>query len=487
MIDCLERMMTLKIGTEETWSTPLLLPELGLIVAVSRDNLITAFDMRGRTVWQRRLGDVVTASPTCSRLDDGSLLVCIGTHAGAFYALEAATGETRWRRSLGAIIRASASFARPQPGGELCVYIASYGDHLWCLRARDGTARWKRWLPHQIWPRAHGVVSSPMVADVDEDGRLEVVIGTRSFRVFCLDALDGALRWFQGFDYGVDSICTPANAGGVPVIIVDTGETTDGEGDRAIVAIRGTDGGEHWRFDADGGIDSSAVVADLPGIGQVVLATSLRNATLFCLRLRDGSELWRYAIGAQARCTHDAENMCIPWGKPHYFTEWATCRSYTTPLCSDLDDDGQLEVLFGSNNGQVYLLDARSGREKARLQTEGIVRGSPVAADLDGDGRAELVIPAGNKIHVFRTPARDVNWPMLKGPCAGLWGRSDAHTPLVPEARSHCAKSRRVRRISQQLRLANQFVVRDAAYYGMVQLNQRLLRPLGIERPGYKY
>jgi len=120
---------------------------------------------------------------------------------------------------------------------------------------------------------------------------------------------------------------------------------------------------------------------------------------LVCLRLSDGTELWRRP-GLAGR---------------------------SSPVVAhDLDGDGALELLHttnGSGDGApelvttlrdeaVYVLDARTGALRWQFHAGGRIEAAPVAVDSDGDGRKELVIAGHDRVlQVLRTPARRGNSP----------------------------------------------------------------------------
>lgn len=465
----------------DSWSSPLWVRECGAIVAASRDGQLGAWRPDGEQLWTRQIGDVVSASPNVVTLPEGAH-VLIGSHDGWLTALHAASGRLLWRRNLGSTIRATASVSN-DPGGAgrrsgPRAYVASYGDYLWRIDAATGFVEWKKWLPRHVWARGRGVVSSPIVADVDGDGQLEVVVGTRSWRLFCLAAETGALRWWRGFDYGVDSTCTVATIDGEPAVLLGTGESLHGPGDCAIVALSGADGSTRWRTKLGGGVDSSATCFVDRGRPRLV-QTTLADASCHSLDLATGKVEWTFRMGPTEACRHSPANVCVPANKDSYFTDWACCRSYTAPLVRDFDGDGQLEVLVGSMNGYLYLLDASTGRAKGQLDTGGPVRGSPILVDLDGDGHCELVVPSGRRLLLFKTRATGADWAMFKGDPSLSGTGAPALQPPGP------ADAERIASLSMRGQLLLQWTVRDLGYFLRTRIDKHLVRRLGRQRMSY--
>lgn len=455
--------------TAETWSTPALARDR--IVSADRAGVVRAFSATGEIAWEVRLGHEITASPTLANLPEPTVL--IGDHGGTFVALDLVTGAERWRQSVGAMIRATAAVAPVE--GALAIVLPVYGPRIVRMTA-NGSVVFDRSLPkHEVYQRGRdaGAVSSPLLADVDGDGRDEVVFGVRAHRVYCCDATTGDLRWFTPLRYDPDSSPTLALSGQEPVLLVGGGEHTGGTGDNALVALAPESGRVRWTAPAGGGVDGAATVAEV-GEEPVAWFCSLGSGSVIATDL-SGAERWRVPFGPTDACVHDP--ICRPPDRP-YFTGRAVCRSYTTPLVADVDGDGRQEVVAGSNNGTVLVLDAEMGAVRERIQTGGMVRGSAVLADVRGEGRCDLVIPSGDRLLVYPTdaPALDA-WPQTKGEPRHLGWRSPRAIP-----------SRDVRAPRGVApRLFWYSVPRDAARFVAFQVERRVLRPLGIRLAEHYY
>ena len=60
---------------------------------------------------------------------------------------------------------------------------------------------------------------------------------------------------------------------------------------------------------------------------------------------------------------------------------------------ADLDGDGRQELVFGGSDGNLYALAERSGQARILWKVPlGRRVGEPVLADLDGDNRAEILV-----------------------------------------------------------------------------------------------
>jgi hypothetical protein len=175
---------------------------------------------------------------------------------------------------------------------------------------------------------------------------------------------------------------------------------------------------------------------------------------------------------------HDADGRCRPLGAP-YFTEHAICRSYTTPLIADLDGDGRFEIVAGSNNGDLVVLDAETGALRQRVRTGAMVRGSAVIADLDGDGFAELVVTSGDRLVVHRSRHVGPETTMFKARADHL-GTFDPPPPVA-------GVRRRPPRRFLALGLFWHLGVVDVLRHLALKLDERLLRRFGLRLFRYGY
>lgn len=67
----------------------------------------------------------------------------------------------------------------------------------------------------------------------------------------------------------------------------------------------------------------------------------------------------------------------------------------STPAIADIDGDGINEVVWGSYDGHIYVVDGRNGAAKPGnwpLFVRDTIWSSPVLHDLDGDGKLEIII-----------------------------------------------------------------------------------------------
>jgi outer membrane protein assembly factor BamB len=143
-----------------------------------------------------------------------------------------------------------------------------------------------------------------------------------------------------------------------------------------------------WRFGTRGAVEPSAAVGDIDGDGKTEVVISAFDGGVYAVPGDGGGQSvirtpkWSFQSGA------------LIW---------------SSPAIGDVDGDGQLEVVVGSDDKNVYVLDGATGAEKWRFPTLAKVRSSPTLADIDGDGQLEIVI-GSNQIYALDARARRRKW-----------------------------------------------------------------------------
>ena len=480
-----ERVARLALAGE-TWSAPAICKagHRTVIVAADREGALSAFD--GATLdplWQRRLGGSITASPVIADWDCGSVIL-VGTHERDLFALDAADGSERWRHRANGMIRAPV--ATLVNGGEPQLVLASYGPELAILSATgEVQARWRR--PKHVFQgqTKAGIVCAPLVYDVDGDGELEIVSGGRSPWVICYD-LRGRPKWYHRLRYDTDSTPSFAIVDGVPLVLIGGGEHTSGRGDNALIALDGRDGRELWRVPMGGAIDAAPMIARMPSGRMMAFCGTLASHKVAAVDLATGTQAWAHRFGPTPLCNHgelDAEQtegdvQCRRAANARYFTAFARCRTYVNPLVADIDGDGRPELVSGSNNGMLVVLDAETGALRHEEDTHGMVRGSFAMADIDGDGRSELVVPSGDSLLVYRLPSNPPAVPFYKGR-GDMLGADHEPAPMTGPARPA--------RGAVRLAMWWGLTARDMARHAAIQIDKLRLRRLGGSRFDYYY
>ncbi|MEO0191201.1 MAG: PQQ-binding-like beta-propeller repeat protein [candidate division WOR-3 bacterium] len=328
------------------------------VLALSYDRYLHCFDgTTGAEEWKYYVYSAqLSSSSAIAQLDgDPQMEVVVGGY-GYILCIDGASGVLQWSSETtpGAETHSSPALADCDGDGEIEVLIGSMDSVLYCLRAGDGTKKWR-------FRSGGSVRSSPAVADCDGDGMMEVVFGSYDGKVYCLSGSDGTKRWefaTTGQIDGSPAIADLDKDGGVEVVI--------GSQDRKLYCLAGSDGAQKWSFTAGDIIITSSAIGDCDGDGYPEVITASYDKRVYCLD-RNGVKIWEFTTAKPVHC----------------------------PLSLvDVDGVGGLEVLVpnvGANPDTLYCLRAGDGSLLWKKPISEDVH-SPVPADIDDDGCAEIVV-----------------------------------------------------------------------------------------------
>ena len=240
------------------------------------------------------------------------------------------------------------------------------------------TPKWKLPLPARCSTPADCEISSPALADINEDGKLDIVVATSNGHVIAIrdNGSSGAVLWDRDVSpyFGMASNTQQINSS--PAIA-----DIDNDGKLEIVVGTGT---IHQSMCTQGGV----IVLDHNGVKQ---------------------SGWPFF-------THD--EYIPPAG--------CTDSVFSTPALGDLDRDGDLEIVVSSFDKRIYVLHHNGTVDSnfpvdsehiTRFPTwgfEGVLAdtiwASPSLADLDGDGYLDIIqaTEEGNFGSIY--PGGDPSW-----------------------------------------------------------------------------
>jgi len=125
---------------------------------------------------------------------------------------------------------------------------------------------------------------------------------------------------------------------------------------------------EAWSYNLTTGVTSSAAVGNIDGIAGL--------ESVFAA----GSSLYAFDSSGKRNFTYTVGKTIL-----------------SSPTLADLDGDGKLEVIFGSNEGRVYIINSLN-RAVWHASLGSAVKTSPAVADLSGDGTLEFMVGTENGI-----------------------------------------------------------------------------------------
>jgi len=355
--------------------------------------------------------------------NDGKLEVVFGCYRNdsSVYALNAEDGTLLWRQNT----------RNPFGGGCNDVAIAIYdidGDdslevivpsscnaNTFCFRGKSGEIQWKT--------QTAGSDSPPTLADIDHDGKVEILHGGFDGHVMCFNSEDGSIAWNKT----ILSNCWIQTA----PTIVDL--NMDGELDFVVGTWAfGTDTNYMFAYTAntqkllwskalDNHMYNGTATADIDEDGKPELIFGDYNGTLHVLNGEDGSTLWEYKasfyIGAPAtiadldRDGHCEIIYCDAYGVGALNKNGKSLWYYTIPdvatafrgvAVADINGDDMPDVVFGSSKGRLTVLNGVDGSLIWDLDLAKHIGKlfdidhAPLIADFDNDGTIDIFIVGGN-------------------------------------------------------------------------------------------
>jgi len=434
-----------------------------LLFALIIINYLSLNCQKPNIVWQYDLKSVCFGHSCAGDIDgDGKLEIVFSTYFNdeAIYALNAEDGTLLWKYITNGCNDAAPLIYDVDGDGKPEVLLhSSSNHHFFCFNGKDGSIKWMV----DSW----GTDSPPSIADADGDGKPEILDGDFYGQLVCYNAEDGSIVWKNK----VDSLsCIQTE----PVI-----EDIDGDGEldcvvatwsdsaNKIVAYRIRDGKELWTCrEPKEMLYHGPTIADIDEDGKMEVVIGSYDGFLYCLKGKTGEIKWKYNfpeqgyIGAPTTMgdiNKDGryEIAFVSGSKLGILDGFGTLvwdydmtgynSSFRGTIFSDMNNDYNPDVLFGTEAGTLIALNGMNGNkiyEYDLAKEYGktfFINNAPVAADFNGDGNTEVFViggyteyPAVEKsygraymISVGKTTGPD--WLMFRGNI-----RRNAVLPLKP-------------------------------------------------------
>ena len=329
-----------------------------------------------RTAWTVNTGYTIASTPAVWKDH-----VIVGNSSGFVTSYSLRDGARQWTFKTGATV-----YSTPSASNGLVVFGSS-DDNIYCLNAATGRLAWK----HKT--------GEPVVAAPEVEGGV-VYIGSSDSTFRAIDLKSGKLKWrYKGIDGFVET--RP---------LVYHGKVVFGAWSTYLYALDSTDGSLAWKWSNGntGLLYSPAACWPVGADNKIFIVAPDRYLT--AIDAATGKAVWqtnRYHVRECICISNDGERVyartmedtvfAFSPTKPSLSTSWVTdCRyGYDIDPSMPVEKDGV--VFFGTQNGFVYAMQAKTGKILWKHRVGVTVVNTPVPLDAhrvivnDLDGRVMLI------------------------------------------------------------------------------------------------
>jgi len=375
-----------------------------------------------KTLWKYNAGSWVISSPSIADIDnDGFPEIVFGSGDGKIHVL-GHNGTERWNKSVGyhGYDITSSPTLYDIDGDENLEIVVSTFDKVYMFNSTGfemynfSITNWTE--PCLITTNPPMMISSPVVADINNDTEPEIVFGSINGRIYVLNSTFSEI-WNKTFYAWVEGSCgAPVRDGGLYRDgVSSTPATADLDNDGKMEIIFQTrsgamhvfhwDGTPFWNYTVNSIMLTkpySSTAWSSPSVNENIILIGSDDACLYAFS-GNGTLLWKSneskspikpapaVIGemivfgsgdGNIYCVNSTGNLS--W---KYKTNDAVCSS---PAIADINNDTKKEIIIGSSDGRLYCLD-ENGSRLFSYQTNSSVSSSPAFADIDNDGNTEII------------------------------------------------------------------------------------------------
>ena len=329
-----------------------------------------------RVAWSFDTGNTIASTPAIWKD-----LAIVGDASGVVYALALNSGSVRWKFKA-----QNAVYSTPEASGDLVV-VASTDGNVYALKAETGKEAWR-------FASERPIVASPRIGDG------LVYLGSSEGKFRALDLVTGKLVWeFDGVGGFIET----------KPLIYD-GKVIFGAWDEHLYALDAKTGKLAWKWKGDrqGTLLSPAACWPIAAKGKVFIVAPDRKMT--AIDARTGEQIWRtgaYVVRESIGLSEDQTRFYVR-AMNDFFYAFSTAASHPDKVWElnagfgyDINSAMLVEkdgvVFYGTKNGLLFALDAKTGAIKWEHKLDNGVMNTVVALSsskvlvTNFDGKVALI------------------------------------------------------------------------------------------------